>query len=231
LAPQFAAILLDFYGTVVGEDDAAIRQICRQVAAASPLATTAAQVGSWWARAFRALCGISHGSAFRRQRELERLSLQQVLEQAEADLDADALSQPMYAYWTRPEPFPESRWVLARCPVPICLVSNIDTADLQQALAHVGLRFDHVVTSEDCRAYKPHPAPFERALSLLGLPPSHALHVGDSWGSDVVGAQAAGIPVLWINRRLRPIPDGGSPPTLMAPDLTGLLADRRSGRQ
>jgi 2-haloacid dehalogenase/putative hydrolase of the HAD superfamily len=221
MQPQ--AILLDFYGTVVREDDAAIRQICRQVAAASPLSTTTAQVGSWWARAFRALCAASHGPSFRRQRELERLSLQQVLAQAEADLDAEALSQPMYAYWTRPEPLPESRRVLARCPVPICLVSNIDTADLQQALAHVGLSFAAIVTSEDCRAYKPHPAPFERALSLLGLPPSHALHVGDSWGSDVVGAQAAGIPVLWINRRQRPIPDGGSPPTFMAADLTGLL--------
>jgi 2-haloalkanoic acid dehalogenase type II len=220
---QPQAILLDFYGTVVDEDDAAVRQICRQIVAASPLSITAAQVGSWWTRAFRAQCAASHGSAFRRQRDLERLSLQQVLAQAEADLDAEALSQPVYAYWTRPEPLPESRRVIERCPVPICLVSNIDTADLQQALAYVGLRFANIVTSEDCRAYKPHPAPFQRALSLLGLPPSRVLHVGDSWGSDVAGAQAAGIPVLWINRRQRPIPDGGSPPTFMAADLSELL--------
>lgn len=222
MTSQFAAILLGFYGTVVGEDDAAIRQICRQVVAASPL-STAAQVGSWWARAFRALCAASPRAGVS---------------------SAAGARTPLPAAGTRagrgqprrrgPEPAHvrvlDTPGALAReqagaraRPVPICLVSNIDTADLQQALAHVGLSFAAIVTSEDCRAYKPHPAPFERALSLLGLPPSHALHVGDSWGSDMVGAQAAGIPVLSINRRQRPIPDGGSPPTFMAADLTGLL--------
>jgi len=55
-----------------------------------------------------------------------------------------------------------------------------DNADLASALKHVRMSFDHVVTSEDCRAYKPRPEPFQRALRLLGLEAHEVLHVGDS---------------------------------------------------
>ena len=218
-----AGILLDFYGTVVREDDRPIALISQEIARVSPLQPTPGQVSSHWGLLFDRLCSDSYGENFRLQREIELMSLGDVLRHFEAYLDGERLSQVLFEYWARSPAFPESRSVIARCGLPICLVSNTDNADLASALRHNGLAFELIVTSEDCRAYKPHPAPFERALSLLGLPPSHALHVGDSWGSDVVGAQAAGIPVLSINRRQRPIPDGGSPPTFMAADLTGLL--------
>jgi 2-haloacid dehalogenase/putative hydrolase of the HAD superfamily len=112
--------------------------------------------------------------------------------------------------------------VLAACPVSVCVVSNTDDDDLQSALRHVGLRFDMVVTSEDCRSYRPRPEMFEKALSLLGLPAGEVLHIGDSIRSDIAGAKAAGIPMLWIN------PDGRQAPAELTPDyvsrdLTGLL--------
>jgi FMN phosphatase YigB (HAD superfamily) len=113
--------------------------------------------------------------------------------------------------------------VLAQCQVPLCLVSNIDNADLHSALRHNSLHFEWVVTSEDCRAYKPRKEMFERALSLLGVSPEEALNVGDSFSSDVRGAQFLGIPVLWINRRNRHLPDGSQAPDYVASDLTGLL--------
>lgn len=217
------AILLDFYGTVVEEDDALVDDICRQIAAASPLQVQPGEVASWWGRAFRRSCTESYGPAFRLQREIERLSLAQVLARFAAGLDADVLAGTLFAHWTRPALFAESREVLGRCVQPICLVSNIDDADLAQALRHTCLHFDHVVTSEGCRAYKPRREVFERALSLLGLPAERVLHVGDSLSSDVRGAQAAGIPVLWINRKQRPLPGGGPPPDHIAADLRGLL--------
>ena len=114
--------------------------------------------------------------------------------------------------------------MLERCDVPVCLVSNIDNAELRSALWNVGLSFDHVVTSEDCRSYKPRPEMFARALSVLELEPDEVLHVGDSFGSDVRGAHAVGIPVLWINRGGRPAPSADVTPDYVASDLTGLLA-------
>ena len=207
---------------MVKEDDTVIDEICRKIALASPSEATATEIASYWGHVFGQSCFESAGATFRSQRELARLSLQSVLRHFEADLDSDALSQIQFEYWPRPTIFPESREVLARCTMPICLVSNIDNADLRLALNHNDLRFDWIVTSEDCRAYKPRGEMFKKALSLLDLSPGETLHVGDSFSSDVRGASTQGIPVLWINRRGKQVPTGEDRPDSAA-DLRGLL--------
>ena len=217
------ALLLDFYGTVVEEDDVQIGQICDTIAEASPLAVTPTEVGSFWGRVFGQMCAESFHSTFRSQKELEWLSLQSVLRHFACDLDPDHLSQGLYDYWSYPALFPESKEVLAQCRMPICLVSNIDNAELQSALRYNGLDFDLVVTSEDCRAYKPRREMFDRALSLLGTSSEEVLHVGDSLGSDVRGARSLGIPVLWVNRKDRRAPDGADAPDYVSTDLRGLF--------
>lgn len=88
----------------------------------------------------------------------------------------------------------------------MCLVSNTDRADIEAAIDYHGLEFDHVVTSEDARSYKPRPELFERALDQLGVRRDAVLHAGDSLSSDVAGADNAGIPVAWVNRSARPRP-------------------------
>jgi 2-haloalkanoic acid dehalogenase type II len=217
------ALLLDFYGTVVHEDHDIISEICGRVAVASPLGIGAAEVRTYWGDTYRRLCATSHGPTFQTQRELTQRSLRRILEQFQAELDVEAISQPLYSYWTRPTPFAESVEVLAGCDVPVCLVSNIDNADLSSALAHTGLHFEHIVTSQTCRAYKPRGEMFARALSLLNARPEEALHVGDSLGSDVRGARAAGIRVLWVNRNGRKAPSGDGAPDWVSRDLRGLL--------
>jgi FMN phosphatase YigB (HAD superfamily) len=79
------------------------------------------------------------------------------------------------------------------------------------------------VTSQAVRAYKPRREPFDRALALLGLSAHQVIHVGDSFGSDMVGAHEVGIPTLWINRKRRsqPIPDIAG---FITEDLRGLPA-------
>jgi 2-haloalkanoic acid dehalogenase type II len=217
------ALLLDFYGTVVEDDDVQIGQICDTIAAASSLTVTPVEVGSYWGRVFGRMCAGSFHNRFRSQKELEQLSLHVVLQHFACDLDPDLLSQGLYDYWSYPALFPESREVLDQCRVPICLVSNIDNAELQSALRYNDLDFDLVVTSEECRAYKPRREMFDRALSLLGLSRKEVFHVGDSLGSDVRGARSLGISVLWVNRKKRHPPDGVDAPDYVSTDLRGLL--------
>jgi len=217
------AILLDYFGTVVEEDDIPIDEICTKISEVSPLGVSVAQVGSFWGDGFRELCARSFGDTFQRQRELELISLQHVLKRFKCDLDARELSQVLYTYWERPEIFPESREVLTQCGIPICLVSNIDNADILSALSYNSLSFDYMVTSEDSRAYKPHAAIFRKALSLVGLSVSDVLHVGDSLNSDVSGAKEQGIPVLWVNRKRRVVSNRDLTPDYVSIDLKGLL--------
>ena len=53
------------------------------------------------------------------------------------------------------------------------------------------------VTSEEVKATKPHDPIFRAAIEKAGVPPGESVHVGDQYKSDVLGARAAGIiPVL-----------------------------------
>lgn len=216
------AILLDFYGTVVEEDDAYISKICQEVADAASPGVTAKEVGAFWSGLFSTMCVESHGAGFLSQKELEHRSLEQVLEHFNAGLDCDDLSRIIIDYWSHPALFPESKAVLAECKIPVCLVTNIDGAELRSALGLHNLSFRWVVTSEECRAYKPRREIFDKALSLVGLPPEKVLHVGDSYGIDIVGAKSMNIPVLWINRKNRTLPQTGVVPDFTSDDLTGI---------
>ncbi len=74
-----------------------------------------------------------------------------------------------FCYWQRPALFSDTRRFLDGLGVPTCVVSNIDRVDLVAEMEWHALEFDHVVTSEDVRSYKPRPDIFERALNLLGV--------------------------------------------------------------
>jgi 2-haloalkanoic acid dehalogenase type II len=104
------------------------------------------------------------------------------------------------AYWASPPVHPDAIEMLQRVNVPICCVSNADTAPLLSAIARVGVHFDHVVASEAVRCYKPDSAIFQNAVDRLGVQPSRAIHVGDSKHSDIGGAARLGITTAWICR-------------------------------
>ncbi len=77
---------------------------------------------------------------------------------------------------------------------------------LRRALADHGvLRFFKVAVFSDENGYnKPHGSMFEKALSGLDVEPSEAVHVGDTFATDIVGAKAAGMKVVWLNAQGQP---------------------------
>ncbi len=204
---MYRALLLDFYGTLVAEDDALVARIAEQISAASGLGVAPREVSHRWNRHFTALCGASHGAQFRTQREIESASLAAVARECEARIDVEALTAEMFAFWAAPTPLDGAAEFLRDCRLPVCVVSNIDAADVHAAIAGLGWEFEHVVTSEGCRAYKPRPEMFHSALERLGRERSEVLHVGDSVGSDLTGAGRLGIDVAWVNAAGKTLPD------------------------
>ncbi|MBM3131659.1 MAG: HAD-IA family hydrolase [Chloroflexi bacterium] len=81
------------------------------------------------------------------------------------------------------------------------LVSNLDMT-LDQFCPEVDLapHLDFVIVSHEVGFEKPHPEIFEVALERAGAEPSEAIMVGDQYHSDIVGAIAAGIKPLWLDR-------------------------------
>ena len=60
--------------------------------------------------------------------------------------------------------------------------------------------FETVVTSQSCGFAKPDPRILHVALDALGVPPRHALYVGDDPATDGGAARAAGVRFIWIDR-------------------------------
>jgi putative hydrolase of the HAD superfamily len=80
-------------------------------------------------------------------------------------------------------------------------VSNWDVS-LAEVLERSGLggHVDTVVSSAAAGARKPDPEIFAAALEAAHCAADEALHVGDTPEEDVAGAEAAGVPVLLLDR-------------------------------
>ena len=83
------------------------------------------------------------------------------------------------------------------------IISNWDTP-LHAMVEELGLApyFEVVVASHDqrVRSAKPDAAIFEYALNAVGVSSEEAVHVGDSFEADIMGAHAAGIRAILLDR-------------------------------
>ncbi len=121
-------------------------------------------------------------------------------------------------------PFPDSVEALAylREHGLLMALSNVDRASFAHSARRLGDPFHAVVTAEDVGSYKPAPAHFEHAKSLLadeGIAPGEVLHVAQSLFHDVLPGRAAGLSTCWIDRRAGR-PGGATPPVDVEPDIT-----------
>ena len=196
-------ILLDFYGTVVEDDDAAMAATADHIAAHATRPVTGAQVLAAWEAEYAA---VAEGTPFRTLRDSAPRSLATVMADVGCPGDATAV-HARFASDAIPPLRPGTSEFLAEVAVPICVVSDADRATLDAAIAHHRLRFAAVVCSEDVGAYKPAPVMFTRALAALRLAPHEVLHIGDSLRTDIAGARALGIRTAWINRHGAPTGD------------------------
>jgi HAD superfamily hydrolase (TIGR01549 family) len=83
------------------------------------------------------------------------------------------------------------------------IISNWDTP-LHAMVEELGLApyFEVVVASHDqrVRSAKPDAAIFEYALNAVGVSPEEAVHVGDSFEADIMGAHSAGLRAILLDR-------------------------------
>lgn len=106
--------------------------------------------------------------------------------------------------------FPEVEEVLVelrRRNYRLGVVSNWDSR-LLSICEHLGItaHLDFVVASAAVGVEKPDQRIFQIALSRAGTPPDRAIHVGDDYEADVLGAQGSGIDAVHLVR-------DGNPPS------------------
>ena len=83
----------------------------------------------------------------------------------------------------------------------LAIVSNWDLR-LPRLVRNLGLAdyFDFLLSSSVCGATKPSPKIFHEALAQAKVAPHEAVHVGDTYDEDFVGASRVGIHALLIDR-------------------------------
>ena len=74
--------------------------------------------------------------------------------------------------------------------------------------------FEQIFTSARVGFAKPHPEIFTHALAGMNITSNQAIHIGDSYKADIVGASGAGIQPVWLRR----------------PEKLPLYADRSGGQ-
>jgi len=106
------------------------------------------------------------------------------------------------AFTVRPAPHAREFFLRLRdAGYRIGLCSNWES-DVDPFLSVLGLSrkdFDAVAVSAEIGARKPHSAIFEAVCDGLETVPADAVHIGDNWRCDVVGALRAGLRPIWLN--------------------------------
>ena len=198
---------MDFYGTVVHEDGEIIKKITQIIYDTGKVGDKL-EVGSFWWTDFQKMFLNAYEDTFETQRTLEKKSLEHTLEKFHSTANADELSNLMFEHWRKPPIFEEAKRFFEISPIPVYIVSNIDTDDILKAIKFHSLNPAGVFTSEDAKAYKPRKELFELALNSTDLKVDEVIHIGDSISSDIKGAASVNVKALWLNRFGKEVPKG-----------------------
>ena len=111
--------------------------------------------------------------------------------------------------------------------LPVALLSNFDHAPTaRRIIDKMGVTpyLDSVLISEDEGFRKPAASLFLKVAEELGAAPGEVLFVGDTFDADVTGPQSVGMPCAWLNRKGKPVPEGGKPPDFEIRDVQDTLS-------
>lgn len=120
--------------------------------------------------------------------------------------------QPRANLWRKPIPamLDLARELAAR-GTRVGVLSNSEgaLAELFHEIA-IADAFATIVDSGKVGIEKPDPRIFAHTLAVLGAPAdARAIHIGDSWAADVVGARGAGWRAIWFGPKVKPVDDVG----------------------
>jgi len=118
-------------------------------------------------------------------------------------------------------PFPDTVVALRKLKsrYQLAITSNVDDDLFAATAPRLEVQFDHVITAQQARGYKPSLRVFELAQERIGVKPDQWLHVAQSVYHDVVPAKSLGIATVWVNRP-SPRPGAGAAKAASAqPDL------------
>ena len=171
-----------------------------------------AALEAWFERTLHGALTLTTIGEFRPFREVARAALQTTLAQLELDV---AQAEEILAGLSEVDPHDDAAAALDRlagADARIVALTNGSMQQTEEILERAMLRdrFEQVFSVSDVGAYKPDRRPYEHVVSELGVAAGEAtLIAAHAW--DVVGANAAGLDAIWLDRLERrwplPVPE------------------------
>ena len=196
-------LLMDFYGTLVQEDEQLTRTLCREICERSPQNIQPGDVSRVWWELLNVAYDACHGANFMPLCHIQQALLEELCAKFESRCDPAEMMARIRQSWEQPRAYAELRAFLTRLPLPMCVLSNADRDVFEAACRHLQLRFPHTVLSEDARSYKPRGEMFVQAMQEMNARPDEVLMVGDSLRYDMQPAIDLGMHTVWLNRNGR----------------------------
>lgn len=142
------------------------------------------------------------------------------------DLDSHRRAQLMNAYlelkaW--PDVLPALK-SLKTAGVRLALLSNFTRRMLEAGINHsdLGGEFDHVLSTDAVRQFKPAPRAYQMAVNAFGLKPEAIVFAAFA-GWDAAGAKWFDFPTVWVNRLNSPPEQLSVMPDVTCTNLPGLV--------
>lgn len=146
--------------------------------------------------------------------------------QLQLPLSADQRMELMQAYlelkaWPDVAPVLHA---LKEAGVRLAFLSNMTARMLQAGIKNAGLEglFEHVLSTDQIKAYKPDPRAYRMALDAFKLDRAEILFAAFA-GWDAAGAKAFGYPTFWVNRLNAPAEELGAFADATGRDLADLF--------
>ena len=195
------AITLDFYGTLVRDNNGTVRDICRRISqSAVKMMVDPADVGlAWW----REIQEMMKSGTFYDSKILEKNAIERILKEFNSVEEADEIFWEVIESLKKPIIFEDSKIALERLPIPFAIVENMDKDILEDAVvfSQIELEPEKIISSDEAKAYKPSEEIFMAAAERLGLKPNEILHAGSSLKNDIAPAKKLGMKTCWVNRQ------------------------------
>jgi len=143
------------------------------------------------------------------------------------ELTPDKRAQLMQAYLglkTWPD-VPSALRSLQEAGIRLAFLSNMTAKMLEAGITNAGLEgiFEHVLSTDQVRAYKPDPRAYQMAIDALKLTREDILFAAFA-GWDAAGAKWFGYPTFWVNRLNLPGEELGVAPDAIGRDLTDVVS-------
>jgi len=124
-----------------------------------------------------------------------------------------------------PDTLPSLKELRESFSLPLAILSNGNPPMLDIAVksAHMSGLFDHVLSVDSVRAYKPAAAAYELGTRAFGTAARDIVFVSSN-GWDVAGATWFGYTTFWLNRAGLPVEELGIAPRGVGRDMSELVA-------